>query len=122
MEHQANFREPALEKGNQFGQDLDLGGWDNSDDQFRGSSLLCASGTLYRAFQPGKDLPGLDEEDPPTFGERHVALTAIEERDTDLGLQMLDLLAERGLRGVEPLGGASEVQLFGDSHEVTQMA
>ena len=36
--------------------------------------------------------------------------------------QLLDLLAEGGLRGVQPLRGASKIQLFGDRHEVTQVA
>ena len=45
-----------------------------------------------------------------------------EQRDTDLGLELPDLLAERGLRGVQPAGGAREAQLLGHGDEVPQVA
>ncbi len=51
-----------------------------------------------------------------------MALAAIQQWDTDVRFQLLDLLAERRLRGVQPLRRASKVQLFGDRDEVPQMA
>jgi hypothetical protein len=45
----------------------------------------------------------------------------IEQSDANLHLELANLLAERGLRGVQSAGGAREVQLFGHRREVTQM-
>ena len=68
------------------------------------------------------DFPGLREKHFASRGERHVALAAIQQGDAYVRLQMLDLLAKRGLRCVEPLCGTRKVQLFGDRDEVPQVA
>ena len=46
---------------------------------------------------------------------------ALEQLDAELDLERLDLLADRGLGDVELLGGAPEVQLAGDRHEVFEL-
>ena len=56
------------------------------------------------------------------FGERHLRLLRSNSGDAYVRLKLLDLLAEGRLSGVEPLSGAGEVQLFGDRHEVPQVA
>jgi hypothetical protein len=47
---------------------------------------------------------------------------ALQQWDAYVRFQLLDLLAKRGLCGVEALGSAGEVQLFGDRDEVPQVA
>jgi len=45
-------------------------------------------------------------------GEPHRAVVAVEEPNAEEALQVRDLLAHRGLRDVQALGGTPEVQLF----------
>jgi hypothetical protein len=47
---------------------------------------------------------------------------AFEELEAEVALELPDLLGERRLGNVQALGGASEVELFGDGHEVAQIA
>jgi hypothetical protein len=44
-----------------------------------------------------------------------------EKRGAELGLEVLHLLAERGLRHVQALCGAGEVSLAGDFDEVAEL-
>ena len=46
----------------------------------------------------------------------------MEEADAEILLEPADLLAERRLRDVKALCGATEVQLFGDGDEVPKVA
>jgi hypothetical protein len=52
----------------------------------------------------------------------HAPLSANEKRHADLPLQILDLLAKRGLGGVQALRRAGEVQLLRHSDEIAQMS
>jgi hypothetical protein len=45
----------------------------------------------------------------------------VQQLDAELGLQLPDLLGQRGLRHVEPLGGTAEVPFLGHRHEVPEM-
>src|SRR3954466_10275097 len=45
---------------------------------------------------------------------------AVDEIETEPGLQRLDAPAERGLRGVSPLRGAREIGGFGNHQEILQ--
>ena len=49
--------------------------------------------------------------------ELDAALGSDEERLAELGLERLDLVADRRLRQAEPLGGAGEVERLGDDPE-----
>ena len=42
--------------------------------------------------------------------------------DSDLGLELSNLLAERWLGDLQSLGGSAEVKVLGDGEEVAQMA
>lgn len=52
--------------------------------------------------------------------ERHSAGMALEQGQPEFGLELGDDFRERWLREMEPLGGASDVPLFGDNDEVVQ--
>ena len=61
--------------------------------------------------------PGLPGKDFPGGRQRDLACCALEQRHTELALQLLDRAGQRRLRHAEPLGRAPEVQLFRDRHE-----
>jgi hypothetical protein len=46
---------------------------------------------------------------------------AVEQADFQVAFERLDLLGERRTRDMQPLRRATEVQLFGDGHEVAQL-
>lgn len=55
-------------------------------------------------------------------GQRHPPPVTVEQRRAQLPLQGPDLLAERGLGHVRPLGGPGEVELLRDRDEIPQLA
>lgn len=69
----------------------------------------------------GEDRARPFEVGPAGVGEVDAAGGAVEQLDAQLGLQLADLLGERRLGHVEPLGGATEVAFLGHRHEVSQM-
>ena len=68
-----------------------------------------------------EDVFRLAQERAAGICQRDVMTAPIEQGDTNVLLKLANLLAERGLRGVQPGRGAREVQLFGHRHEVPQM-
>jgi len=75
-------------------------------------------------LQAGDDRLGVAQEQPARLGERDGsrAARALDEPLADDPLERLDLLADRGLRVAEPLGGASERPLFGERLERGEVA
>src|SRR5262249_50066756 len=53
--------------------------------------------------------------------ELDLAAAAGEQLRPQGGFQAVDLFAERRLGDVHPLGGAGEIQLFGDRYEIAQV-
>jgi len=68
-----------------------------------------------------EDVFRLAQEGAAGIGQRHEMTAAIEQRNANRHLELANLLAERGLRGIESVGGTREVQLVGHRHEVPQM-
>ena len=105
----------------QWRKDSDVGRRKGSDRQIAGAP----SGRLLREpprmLDATEDVLRLAQEDAAGVRQRHVMTAPIEERDANLRFELPDLLAERRLRGVQPGGGAREVQLVGHRHEVPQM-
>ena len=66
-------------------------------------------------------VPRLLEQGGARDGELDAARAAVEELDPELLLESAHLLAYGGLRDVQPIGGAAEVQFLGDGDEVPQM-
>ena len=69
----------------------------------------------------GEDLAAALEQHLAGGRELDAARGAVEQRLAELGLEAADLLRERRLRDVQPLGGAAEVPLLGDGDEVAQV-
>ena len=55
------------------------------------------------------------------FGELYLALGAVEELDPELVFELPDLMAERRLTQIQPLGGAAEVQRLGQRDDVAKV-
>ena len=78
-------------------------------------------GGFRGAVHVRQDLPRLDQEHHPGGGQRDMVGAAFQEADAQLALQPLDLLAQRRLHDVLPLGRPAEVQLLGQRHEVAKL-
>ncbi len=68
-----------------------------------------------------QDPPGQRQQRLARVGQRDVAPGAAEELRPQLPLQRLDLLGERRLGHVHPLGGPGEVPGLGHGHEVQKL-
>jgi hypothetical protein len=75
-----------------------------------------------RPVQVRQDLLCLGQERRPRGRQRDVMGAALQQPDTQLTLQPLHLLAQRGLHDVLPRRGAAEVQLLGQDNEITKLA
>ncbi len=68
-----------------------------------------------------KNQPGLFQEGLPRRAQPDTPGKAIEQLETDLTLEVLDLAGQGGLSDAQPLGGASVVLLLSNRHEVAQV-
>jgi len=73
---------------------------------------------LHGALGLLQQLLAIAEECDPGGGQFDPPASAGQERHSELRLEPPDLLAERRLGDVQPLGGAPEVEFLGDGHEV----
>jgi hypothetical protein len=55
------------------------------------------------------------------MGDRQAARMPLEQRDAEIGLQLLDGLGDRGLRDAERLRSAAHRALFGDGDEILEL-
>jgi hypothetical protein len=69
-----------------------------------------------------QDLPGLDQEGAPGWGELHMVGRAVQQQDAQLTFQPLQLLAQGRVDDVLPGGRPAEVQLLDKGDEVAQLA
>ena len=128
-----------LERGSRLERDLDArprrrevleGAWDArgqgvrhvADPQPRPRRLVRVAGGELGDLGLVEHAAGLHEQGGAGHGERHAAVGPVEQADSELGLELADLLAHGRLRDVQTLGGAAEVQLLGDRDEVPQMS
>jgi hypothetical protein len=68
----------------------------------------------------GEQRPGLGGDHRADGGQRAATRPTPHQLRAEFPFQGADLLAERGLREVQPAGGAGEVQLLGEHQEVAQ--
>jgi hypothetical protein len=105
----------------QWRKDADVGGRKGSDRQIAGAP----SGSLLREparmLDATEDVFRLAQEGAAGIRQCHMMTAPIEQGDTNGHLELANLLAERGLRRVQPGRGPREVQFFGDGQEVPQM-
>ena len=70
----------------------------------------------------GEHGAGVAQEGLARRGQLHPAARALQQRAAELGLERVDLLAERRLGDVQSRRGAPEVQLLGDGDEIAKLA
>jgi hypothetical protein len=98
------------------------GGADEPDAQEAGLAAADAAGFGEVLLDVLEGAAGALEEDLSGAGEADGAGGASEEGVAEELLELADLLGEGWLGEVEALGGATEVELFGDGYEVTEVA
>jgi hypothetical protein len=69
-----------------------------------------------------QDGPGAGQEGAAAHGQRDSAGTAVEQFQAEFAFQPPDLLADRRLDDMQPLGGLPEVKLLSDRYEVPNLA
>jgi len=74
-----------------------------------------------RAVDRGEDGASVVEKPFARWEQRHPARRPREERGAELVLERADLAAERRLRDVEALCGATDVPFLGDGNEVADL-
>ena len=77
---------------------------------------------LRRNVDLAPEPPGVLDEALAGLGHPHATGRAVCQRDPELGLELGDLLRERGLRDVDPLRGTREAALLSERDEVSQLA
>ncbi len=78
---------------------------------------------LLRPFQLPDGSQGFGQEQPSSLGEGHGgALATIQKTRAKRLFQRLDLLADGGLRHVQPVSSAREVEFLGDGDEIAELA
>ena len=121
VQDQPQVRQVRGDERTQGRKDSDVGRRKCPDRQIAGASSGGLLRQPSRMIEATEDVFRLAQEHAAGVRQRHVMTAPIEQRDANFGFELPDLLAQRRLRGVEPGGGAREVQLVGDRHEVAQM-
>jgi hypothetical protein len=95
-----------------------------ADGQLADLPLIHAKRQVRRMLGLRQDDARFVDEHPPGIGEFDVALCPVEQRHTQLGFQLSNLLAERRLAEVEAFGCVAEVKgvRYGDDvPQVTEL-
>jgi hypothetical protein len=66
--------------------------------------------------------PGCPQKCLAGVREPHHVVGAFDEVHSQLGFELPDLLAQRGLGHARPLGGPTKMKFIGHHHEIAQMA
>ena len=88
----------------------------------RSPPLVRSPGARDRACGALQRRAGLREEHFPGGGEAHTPRQALEQGHAHFPFEVADLLRERGLSDAELPRRLQEAPLFGDGHEVSQVA
>ena len=94
---------------------------DAADRQPADQALLDPLRLVPGLVDGGEDLAGPVEVRRPGIGQVDPPGGTAQQRHPQLGLELTDLLGQRRLGHVQPLGGPAEVPLLGDGDEVAQV-
>jgi hypothetical protein len=94
---------------------------DRGDPQHAELAATRATRLVECALRLRKRTPPLGQQHGTRGGECYSPAGPLEQQNTELALQRLDLLTQPGLGHMQPLGSTAEVQLFGDGDEVPQV-
>lgn len=115
-------REFAAEGANDFREVAEHERGSGGDGELALFAGGCAANRLEGKARFGEEGAGAVPEEFAGWGETGGAGGAFEEAAIQAGFENLDVAREGWLRDVEPERGAAEVELFGDGHEVAEMA
>ena len=93
---------------------------DDAHLQHRGH-IACLPGRYDRPLGRYQDLAGFVQERRPRGGQRDMMRTPIQQRNAELPLEALDLLAERGLSNMLASRGLAEVELLSERDEEPEL-
>src|SRR5205814_1036371 len=82
----------------------------------------CAAGGRDGAGRAVQGVAGFGEKRLTGAGESNPAGDSFEQRDAQLGLEIVDLLGQGGLGDVQAPRGAGESELLGDGDEITKVS
>ena len=102
-------------------QDAHVRGRERAHRQLAGAAVGGALRQPPGMFDAAEDVLRLSQEDASRIRERHVMTAPLEQRHADVPFELSYLLAQGGLRCVQPGGRAREVQFLRHRHEVAQM-
>jgi hypothetical protein len=104
------------------GQDVERRGGDEADAKGSAMAHRGVARPLDRELGLADGAPGLVKKDGTGRGEAYRSAVPLEERSSYDLLELTDLHAQRGLRHVEQIGGAPEMERFGQDDEVAEVA
>jgi hypothetical protein len=121
-DRQLGAAEPVAERPHQrHGQDL-ADRWRQPDHDLAHEVGLAAGDGVPGAIELMQDAFGIDQEVVSRIGQLHAAPVAVEQPALQLGLQRVNLSADRRLRGGKNRGRAAEAAVLGHVHEVLDLA
>ena len=92
------------------------------DGQFPDLAVADPLGLSDRGFTIFEDASGADQKRLTCRRERDSFAPSLEQISSKLAFEVVNLLAERRLRNIEPVGSMREVQFLGGSNKVFKMA
>lgn len=113
-EGEFDFGKAASKGAEDLGQAVGEDAFGGTDAQGAAGLGAVADGALT-LFHGEQSLFGEWVKAAASVSERDAAAEPVEQRDAELLFKRLDLRSDIGLHGVDALGGAGEVQLFGES-------
>ena len=103
-------------------EDRRVGRAGHADRELTDLALVDARRQVGGVRRLRQDDPRLLHEHAARLGELHLALGAVEQLDPELFFELADLMAERRLAEMQPLGGAAEVQGFCQRDDVAKVS
>ena len=121
-EREINAWTALAEHGQQSGEHVQLGGGHMSDDELSDLATCRAARDLCRPVRLSQRRSRLDKERSARVRQEDTAARPMEECNAEIPFEYTDLLAQRRLRDVKAARRATEVPLFRDGDEVSEVS
>ena len=118
---QAHVRVAAAELGGEAGDEVGGGGAEHAEAERPAAELANVADGVARAVDVVEHALGLRAEGPTGLRERDAATGTREQLDAELGLELADLLGERGLRDEQRPRGRGEGAVLDGGEEVAEL-
>jgi len=118
---QLGLREALAPQPQGTRQDVEVGGRHEADRELADFATARALRRVHRALHLLKQPPRVREQRAAGSGQRDATGGPVEQGDTEIAFQGLNLLAERRLCHPQTRRGTTEVELFRDGHKVAEL-